>query len=72
MEYIRKHYKFTKEGDEFFRNEIRKWAAKKTTGKKSKPVKETKTSSKALPPLLLRLRLNNHNKRPSVTRAASR
>lgn len=22
MEYIRKHYKFTKEGDEFFRNEI--------------------------------------------------
>ena len=50
MEYIRKHYKFTKEGDEFFRNEIRKWAAKKTTGKKSKPVKETKTSSKALPP----------------------
>jgi len=50
MEYIRKHYKFTKEGDEFFRNEIRKWAAKKTTTKKSKPVKETKATAKVLPP----------------------
>jgi outer membrane protein OmpA-like peptidoglycan-associated protein len=29
MEYIRKNYKFTKEGDEFFRTEIRKWAASK-------------------------------------------
>ena len=39
MEYIRKHYKFTKEGDEFFRNEIRKWAAKKGSGKPAKPAK---------------------------------
>lgn len=41
MEYIRKHFKFTKEGDDFFRSEIRKWAAgkgkKKATAKAKKP-----------------------------------
>jgi len=42
MEYIRKHYKFTKEGDEFFRSEIRKWAANKSAGKKAKPAKAAK------------------------------
>jgi len=35
MEYIRKHFKFTKEGDELFRTEIRKWAASKKNSKKS-------------------------------------
>ncbi len=40
MEYIRKNYKFTKEGDEFFRTEIRKWAA-------SKPKKKQSVASKA-------------------------
>lgn len=42
MEYIRKHFKFTKEGDEFFRAEIRKWAAGKT--KKKSPPKPKKTA----------------------------
>lgn len=46
MEYIRKHYKFTKEGDEFFRSEIRKWAANKSAGKKAKPVKAAKAVAK--------------------------
>lgn len=36
MEYIRRHYKFTKEGDEFFRSEIRRWAASKPRSKKAK------------------------------------
>ncbi|MBS0616601.1 MAG: OmpA family protein [Spirochaetes bacterium] len=35
MEYIRKHFKFTKEGDELFRTEIRKWAASKRGSKQS-------------------------------------
>lgn len=35
MEYIRRNYKFTKEGDAFFRTEIRKWAAGKKNRKKS-------------------------------------
>ena len=43
MEYIRRHFKFTKEGDEFFRSEIRKWAAGK--GKKKAPSKAKKTST---------------------------
>ncbi len=47
MEYIRKHYKFTKEGDEFFRSEIRKWAARKGAGKPAKAAKRTKTSARA-------------------------
>ncbi|AFM12434.1 OmpA family protein [Turneriella parva] len=46
MEYIRKHYKFTKEGDEFFRSEIRKWAANKSAGKKTKAAKAPKPSAK--------------------------
>lgn len=37
MEYIRRNYKFTKEADEFFRTEIRKWAAGKKGRKKSAP-----------------------------------
>lgn len=44
MEYIRKHYKFTKEGDEYFRSEIRKWAAGK--GKKKAPAKTKKVVEK--------------------------
>jgi outer membrane protein OmpA-like peptidoglycan-associated protein len=46
MEYIRKHYKFTKEGDEFFRSEIRKWAANNSAGKKSKEPKAPKPAAK--------------------------
>lgn len=38
MEYIRRKYKFTKEGDELFRTEIRKWAASK---RGAKPAKKT-------------------------------
>ncbi len=45
MEYIRKHFKFTKEGDEFFRAEIRKWAASK--GKKKAPAKNRKAQPAA-------------------------
>lgn len=45
MEYIRKHYKFTKEGDEFFRTEIRKWAGSK--GKKKTPAKPKKSVEKS-------------------------
>jgi outer membrane protein OmpA-like peptidoglycan-associated protein len=44
MEYIRKRYKFTKEGDEYFRAEIRKWAGGK--GKKAAPKKEKKSVAK--------------------------
>ncbi|MBN8220015.1 MAG: OmpA family protein [Spirochaetes bacterium] len=44
MEYIRKHYKFTKEGDEFFRSEIRKWAAGK--GKKKAAAKPKKAAAR--------------------------
>ena len=44
MEYIRKHYKFTKEGDEFFRSEIRKWAAGK--GKKKAVAKPKKAAAR--------------------------
>lgn len=44
MEYIRKRYKFTKEGDEYFRSEIRKWAAGKA--KKKAPAKTKKASEK--------------------------
>lgn len=43
MEYIRKHFKFTKEGDEFFRSEIRKWAAGKS--KKKAPAKAKKPAA---------------------------
>ncbi len=43
MEYIRKHFKFTKEGDAFFRSEIRKWAAGK--GKNKAPTKAKKTAA---------------------------
>ena len=46
MEYIRKHYKFTKEGDEYFRNEIRKWAAKKSGAKTQKVAKKTKAPAR--------------------------
>jgi outer membrane protein OmpA-like peptidoglycan-associated protein len=42
MEYIRKHYKFTKEGDEYFRSEIRKWAGGKS---KKKPAAKEKKSA---------------------------
>ena len=43
MEYIRRHFKFTKEGDEYFRNEIRKWAASK--GKKKATAKSKKAGA---------------------------
>lgn len=43
MEYIRRHFKFTKEGDAFFRSEIRKWAAGK--GKKKTPAKAKKSAA---------------------------
>lgn len=43
MEYIRRKYKFTKEGDELFRTEIRKWAASKRS---AKPAKKTSGSSR--------------------------
>ncbi len=45
MEYIRRHFKFTKEGDEFFRSEIRKWAAGK--GAKKAPAKAKKSAAAA-------------------------
>jgi outer membrane protein OmpA-like peptidoglycan-associated protein len=52
MDYIRKHFKFTKEGDAYFRGEIRKWAAGK--GKKKAAPKTPKAAKKAtatgLPP----------------------
>ncbi len=48
MEYIRKRYKFTKEGDEYFRSEIRKWAGGK--GKKAAP-KEKKAAAKESAPV---------------------
>lgn len=54
MEYIRKHFKFTKEGDEFFRGEIRKWAAsknkKKAAPKAKKPAATTSTEATAAIP----------------------
>jgi len=43
MEYIRKHYKFTKEADSFFRTEIRKWAA-------SKKAPRSKNQKQSTPP----------------------
>lgn len=43
MEYIRRKYKFTKEGDELFRTEIRKWAASK---RGAKPAKKTSAGSR--------------------------
>jgi outer membrane protein OmpA-like peptidoglycan-associated protein len=46
MEYIRRNYRFTKEGDEFFRTEIRKWAASKKGRKKSAPAQ-----AKSAPPV---------------------
>ncbi len=47
MEYIRKNYKFTKEGDEFFRTEIRKWAASKTNKTKNKQSRAAKATTTA-------------------------
>lgn len=49
MEYIRKHYKFTKEGDEFFRSEIRKWAAGKGKKKTATKPKKAAASETATP-----------------------
>jgi len=47
MEYIRRKFKFTKEGDELFRTEIRKWAASKRA---AQPKKSTITKSAAATP----------------------
>lgn len=44
MEYIRRHYRFTKEADEFFRTEIRKWAAGKQKKKQAEKPAEKKVS----------------------------
>lgn len=47
MEYIRDKYQFTDAADSFFRSEIRKWAASKTSGTKTiskkKPTQKTDT-----------------------------
>jgi len=48
MEYIRKNYKFTKEGDEFFRTEIRKWAASKHGKKKPAAAKDKPVAAAAV------------------------
>lgn len=54
MEYIRKHYKFTKEGDEYFRSEIRKWAGgkskKKAAPKEKKPAAPARVAAVAAAP----------------------
>ncbi len=52
MEYIRKNYKFTKEGDEFFRTEIRKWAASKQGKKKPAAAKAKPVAAAAAPPVI--------------------
>lgn len=44
MEYIRRKYKFTKEGDELFRTEIRKWAASKRSAKPATSAKKSSAS----------------------------
>ena len=52
MEYIRKNYKFTKEADEFFRTEIRKWAASKQGKKKPAAAKAKPVAAAAAPPVI--------------------
>jgi outer membrane protein OmpA-like peptidoglycan-associated protein len=52
VEYIRDNYSFTKSADEYFRTEIRKWAAtKKSASSKPKSIPKSQTSPKiaALP-----------------------
>ena len=49
MEYIRKKYKFTKEGDVYFRDEIRKWAANKGKKKAAPKTKAPARSASASP-----------------------
>lgn len=49
MEYIRKRYKFTKEGDEYFRGEIRKWAGGKGKKKTAKDKKSQPGIAASIP-----------------------
>ncbi|WP_367899245.1 OmpA family protein [Leptospira sp. WS58.C1] len=44
MEYVRENFQFTTKADEWFRTEIRKWAAEKSSHTKSSPQEEEYTS----------------------------
>ncbi len=49
MEYIRDKYQFTDAADSFFRSEIRKWAASKTSSVKiTKPASKKKSATKSI------------------------
>lgn len=52
MEYIRKNYKFTKEGDAFFRTEIRRWAARKKEKKSGPSVPDVVAPPPPPPPVM--------------------
>ncbi|TGK01759.1 OmpA family protein [Leptospira langatensis] len=48
MEYIRENYKFTEKADEWFRTEIRKWAAEKSSHSKSGEQEEYTSHDEAI------------------------
>jgi hypothetical protein len=49
MEYIRENYMFTAEADEWFRKEIRSWAAQRGAASKKKATSKKKSSSPKKP-----------------------
>ncbi|MGJ4748090.1 OmpA family protein [Leptospira sp. SA-E8] len=48
MEYVRENFQFTAKADEWFRTEIRKWAAEKSSHTKSSPQEEYTSNDEAI------------------------
>ena len=73
VEYIRDNYSFTKAADEYFRTEIRKWAAtKKTAISQTKSTPKSQTSPKvAALPIEKKVEQNNNAKETKISQDPS-